>query len=243
MERAMSIAREIQLGLLPKSAPSVRGFDLAGFSQPADQTGGDIYDFVPLPNERWGLVVADATGHGIGPALIIAETRAMLRAIGRQGAALPDILQTANALLSQDLGQGRFVTCFFGILDGREGSLTYASAGHGPLLFYNRRSDSFDEAAATSLPLGVLEDSDYGQVVRRPFAPGDVGLIMTDGVFEAVNPAGEQFGIRRVMEVVRCQPDATAQAIIRNVHATVLNFTGAQPQTDDLTAIVIKRTD
>ncbi len=241
MERAMQLAREIQQGLLPKGPPEIDGFDVAGFSKPADETGGDTYDFMPLPDGRWMFTVADATGHGIGPALVIAETRAMLRAITLHGSDISAVLRTANNLLTHDLGDARFVTCFFGILNAAESRLTYASAGHGPMLFYDRAGDEFREENATGLPLGIMGETDYDEIETVDLRSGDLAVITTDGFMEASNPEGEMFGVARMIDLIRENRDRSAEAIIDNLHAALLDFTQGQVQGDDLTAIVIRR--
>jgi len=240
MERAMRIARDIQRGLLPDAAPSICGFDVAGFSMPADDTGGDTYDFLALPDGRWMLVVADASGHGIGPALVIAETRAMLRAVSLRGCDLPVVLDTVNELLTADL-EGRFVTCFVGLLDPLISTMTYAAAGHGPLLFYDRSKDAFARIMATGLPLGIMPDVDYTVTVTHGFDGGDFAAITTDGFFEAQNADGEQFGVSRMTEMFRRDRDLPAATMIENLHKAVAEFTAGQPQADDLTAIIIRR--
>ncbi len=245
MERAMQIARDIQRGLLPECPPNVAGFDIAGLSEPADETGGDTYDFIPLPNGQWAFVVADATGHGIGPALVIAETRAMLRASAHlseaDAASVTNILKTVNYLLSGDLDGGTFVTCFLGILDPAGFRLTYASAGHGPLTFYQRTEDRFHQVPATSLPLGVMDDTSYDETKTFPFEPGDIALITTDGVFEAADSSQEQFGVDRMFAVIRENRDAAAECMIERLQQSVSAFSAGQPQADDITAIAIKR--
>ncbi len=249
MERAMKIAQDIQQGLLPKAAPTIAGFEVAGFSQPADETGGDTYDFMALPDGRWMFIVADATGHGIGPALVIAETRAMLRAIclqasGRPGQAGLDIsavLATTNNLLSADLQGGRFVTCFLGLLNPKDSALTYASAGHGPMLFYDRQADAFEEAPATSIPLGVMEQADYEKTITHTFQAGDLAVILTDGFFEAVNSRGEDFGMERTSKLLRQGRDLLAAEMITKLRDAVAAFTAGRPQADDLTAVIIRK--
>ena len=241
MQRAMEIARDIQRGLLPKRNPTVAGFDIAGFSQPADETGGDIYDFVPLADGRVVVVVADAAGHGIGPALVIAETRAMLRALCGQVADVPVVLSAVNELLAADLGDARFVTCFFGVLDPPASCLTFASAGHGPMLFYDRQSDSFSQEVATGMPLGAFEDARFDQVIRHELRPGDFAAILTDGLFEAINANDQQFGVPRVMELLQCCRDMPAQETVEALRDTVMSYVGDQPQADDLTAVLIRR--
>lgn len=242
MERAMKIARDIQRGLLPAANPHICGFDVAGFSEPADETGGDTYDFMPLPDGRWMIVVADATGHGIGPALVIAETRAMLRALSHKaGVEVSLVLRTVNDLLTADLADTRFVTCFFGLLDPLDTVLTYASAGHGPMLFYRREGELFDEVSATDVPLGVIEESEYGEAITHRFNPGDFAVITTDGFFEAANPAGEQFGVARMLELLRRDRDLSSEEMINNLHQAVTTFTAGRRQEDDLTAVIIRR--
>ncbi len=245
MERAMQIARDIQRGLLPKRPPDVAGFEIAGLSEPADETGGDTYDFIPLPNGQWAFVVADATGHGIGPALVIAETRAMLRASAHlsktDSASVTTILRTVNHLLSADLNGETFVTCFLGILDPHGAKLTYASAGHGPMIFYQRKADRFQQVPATSLPLGVMDDTTYEETGEFLFGAGDFAVITTDGLFEATDRHDEQFGIDRMLESLRHDRDESAGAMIANLQKSAATFTTNLPQADDITAIVIKR--
>ena len=242
MERAMKIARDIQQALLPEAGPRICGYDVAGFCQPADQTGGDTYDFMPLPDGRWMLAVADATGHGIGSALVIAETRAMLRALSRHGP--PDasaVLRNVNELLAADLGDARFVTCFLGLLDPLVHRLSCASAGHGPLLFYRRKEDAFEEVEATAMPLGILAEAPFDEVFTRSLAPGDFAAVTTDGFFEAANPAGEAFGVKRMRELLRRDRDLPSARMIERLHQAVRDFTAGQPPQDDLTAVVIRR--
>lgn len=241
MQRAMMIAREIQQGLMPEAPPACEEFDVAGFNEPADETGGDTYDFFPLPGGRCMLTVADATGHGVGPALLIAETRAMLRAVSLQGHGVDGVLATVNELLAADLGEGRFVTCFYGVLDHEASALTYASAGHGPMLFYTAETDEFDEVHATDLPLGIMDGLEFETPIRRAFAPGDLLVVTTDGFFEATNPAGEQFGMERMIECVRVHRELPARDMIDRLHRAVRTFTGGAPQADDLTAVIVKR--
>jgi phosphoserine phosphatase RsbU/P len=242
MERAMRIARDIQQGLLPPASPRICGYDVAGFCQPADETGGDTYDFLALPDGRWMVTVADATGHGIGPALVIAETRAMLRALSRYGRAdAREVLRHVNELLAADLGDSRFVTCFLGLLDPLWHTVSYASAGHGPLLFYRRAEDAFDEVAATALPLGVFAEAPFDKLLAWRLEKGDFAVVTTDGFFEAANAAEEPFGVARMRDLLRRDRDLPAERMIANLHAAVQEFTACRPAQDDLTAIVIRR--
>jgi sigma-B regulation protein RsbU (phosphoserine phosphatase) len=239
MERAMQIARDIQRGLLPDAAPEVPGFDLAGLSEPADETGGDTFDFVPLPDGRCLVVVADASGHGIGPALVVAETRAMLRAASFHKCDIGQVLTTVNTLLTQDL-HGRFVTCFIGLLDPVSRTLTYASAGHGPILFFHHDGEQFDSSPATGVPLGLFDDADYSEIETCSFAPGDFLAVTTDGFFEAADDDGEMYGIERLMELLACVKDDPASEMLRTLHNTIIAFTREAPD-DDCTAVIVRR--
>lgn len=245
MERAMQIARDIQQGLLPETPPNIDGYDIAGMSSPADETGGDMFDFVPMDNDGWALVVADATGHGIGPALVIAEMRAMLRTsvhLGKgQSGNVSEMLSTVNYLLAADLNSASFVTCFLGILNPKENRMTYASAGHGPMIFYNHSEDKFRNEPATGLPLGILDDTDYDKTETFSFQVGDMGIITTDGFFEAANSSGEMFGIERMHAVIRQHRDKPAAEIIGLLQQNVEEFCAGAPQADDLTAVIIRR--
>ena len=247
MEQAMQIARDIQRGLLPEGPPDVARYDIAGRSEPADETGGDTFDFLSVPGGKSAFLVADATGHGIGPALVIAEMRAMLRACVErcpdEKVCVGDVLQTVNRLLTDDLQGGTFVTCFLGMLDPEANVLRYASAGHGPLLFYHAGDDAFTEVSATSLPLAVLDDTRYDEIAEVRMGVGDMAIITTDGVFEAMDREGEQFGTDRLTDLLRKHRDEPTEAIIERIYRAVHEFAAGQPQADDITAILIKRVE
>ncbi len=241
MQRSLEIAHEIQQGLLPRGQAAISAFDVSGICVPADETGGDIYDFLELPGGNWMFMVADATGHGVGPALIVVQTRAMLRAVSMCHDTLPVVMQTANNLLVRDLQYTRFVTCFMGILSPDNSQLTYASAGHGPMLFYRRCEDKFTEVAATALPLGVDEETAYDEMESFSFTSGDFVVITTDGVFEAENPEGEQFTMERVKKVLHEHRDSPTSEMISTLRDKVKDFTKSSIQGDDLTALIIRK--
>jgi phosphoserine phosphatase len=247
MEHSLSIAREIQQNLLPKEPPKVAGYDIAGWSKPADETGGDCYDFTPMAAAdgvpaRWGITVADATGHGIGPALVVSTTRALLRAISGTVGRADEVLAKANAWLCADLTEGRFVTVFFGVLDPVAHRLDYASAGHGPLFWYRAADRAVADTGATGLPLGLMDLSEYERASPIDMAPGDVGVILTDGFIEAHDPAGELFGEDRTKALIAANADRPAAEIIAALESAVRAHMAGGPQLDDLTAVVIKRT-
>jgi len=256
LERDLDIARDIQRQLLPRENPRVQGFDVAGWNRPADQTGGDYYDFFPLANGFLGLVVADASGHGIGPALVAAQSRALLRASARFEAngrkSVPDFEETAsvelttllsrvNELLCDDLPDERFVTAFFGVLVPDRASLFYVSAGHGPILHYSAQAKTVTELPATGLPLGVLAGATYTLEDVVDFTPGDILLIMTDGFFEWARDDGQMFGVDRIGQLITEYAALPSADLIEQLHLRVTAFSNGTPQADDLTAVVVRR--
>jgi phosphoserine phosphatase len=241
LESSLAIARGIQQALLPKSAPALADYDLAGWNQPADQTGGDCYDYIPLDDGRWAIYVSDASGHGIGAALIVTEMRALLRAFAGREATASEILTRANRCLCADLPEGRFVTVVFGILDPVRHRFDYASAGHGPLFWYNAATRTVRFTGGTGLPLGFVDPLDIEAAPTVNFAPDDLGVLLTDGIVEAENPQGEEFGKQRVTRLICANAGRSPTEIIQALRTAVQEFMAGGPQTDDLTLVVIKR--
>src|SRR5437660_5078384 len=179
IERDLALARKIQMDVLPKELPPCPGYDMAAFSLPAEQTGGDIYDLVALaldphkPSEPPSLVLllADATGHGIGPALSVTQVRSMLRIGVRLRAELEDVFSQINRQLCQDLGSERFVTAFLGLLDLSAHHINYHSAGQGPLLHFHAQTHRFEWLDSSMPPLGILEDAMSDGVQRMQVEP------------------------------------------------------------------------
>lgn len=237
----LELARRIQQRQLPTETPEVEGYDLAGWNKPADDTGGDFYDYVRFDDGRLGVILADATGHGIGPALIAAECRALVRALASVSDDPTRIMTQANRLIYEDLDGGRFVTAYFGILDPRRHAIDYLSAGHGPSLHYVAREGACREIGATTVPLGVLDEIDGTPGEPITLAPGDMLVLMTDGFFEWAGAGKEPYGIARLAAVVHASRDLGAAGVIEAMRRSVTAFVGAAPQKDDLTAVVIKR--
>ncbi len=254
LEQELDIARDIQQALLPERDPDLPGFDIAGWNRPADRTGGDYYDFLELGGGLLALTVADATGHGIGPALVIAECRALMRAVASlsdqrpsqcdetRHAALPQMLERVNDLLFADLPSERFVTQFFGLLDAGCNRLSYVSAGQGPILFHRAADRSVRELPTTGLPLGMLPGSTYelGEVVT--FDPGDTLLVLTDGFFEWADRRARLFGVEGVTDVLLRNVEAPARQLIEALYDAVRAYGSGVEQADDLTAVVVRRT-
>jgi sigma-B regulation protein RsbU (phosphoserine phosphatase) len=241
IERDLSIACSIQKGLLPEENPVFRGFDIAGWNRPADETGGDFYDFLPLDDGTMAVLIADATGHGIGPALIMTEARALCRAALLGGVGLERAVADVQRLICMDMPPGRFVTAFCGVLSPT-GEMEFLSAGQGPVMLYDFSADAFEELPTHGLPLGFIPDAEYEPATQRLLGEGDVLVLLTDGFYECEQPDGEAFGEARVQAAIRRLRDQPAEEIVRGLAEEVVDFTQGRPQMDDLTAVICKRT-
>ena len=241
MERELAVARDIQMRVLPKEIPSLAGYDVAGWSRPADETGGDIFDIIGISETRQMLLLGDATGHGIGPALSVTQVRSMLRMCARLGASLDDAFQHINDQLSDDLASNRFVTAFLAVLDTEAHTVTYHSGGQGPILHFHAAAGECEWLNASTMPMGLMPGSPLEPPEPRELAPGDILAAITDGIYEYENPAGEQFGDARVGEVVAGNRDDSMSALIERMVERVEQFAQGAPQNDDMTILLVRR--
>ena len=240
MERELEVARDIQTRVLPKTMPKLPGYEIAGWSRAADQTGGDIYDVIAKDGSVM-LLLGDATGHGIGPALSVTQVRAMLRMAVRLGAGLDDAFRHINDQLSDDLSSNRFVTAFLGVLDTASHRLTYHAGGQGPILHYHAARREASLAAATTLPMGMMPIFKPTAAREWIIEPGDVVAAITDGIYEYENPAGKMFGDQRVVDLVREESGSSAEKILHRIVDEVTAFADGAPQNDDMTLVIVKR--
>lgn len=241
VSRDLEVARSIQRGLLPARPPELDGFEVAGWNQPADETGGDYFDWQALPNGRVAVSLADATGHGIGPALVGASCRAYARASFMADGGHDGVLDHLNRLLAEDLESNRFVTFAVVFLDPASARVEVLSAGHGPVLWYRRATDSFERLEAHGIPLGMIAGVFYEQGTEGRLAPGDFIALVTDGVHEWENPEGEEFGLARLEAALRRSRDRSAEGVIGELLTAVAVFCRGTRQKDDLTAVILKR--
>ena len=239
IQQDLKLARSIQQGLLPDGNPSVPGFDIAGWNQPADDTGGDFWDHHQLSNGALALGLADATGHGVGAALMMAACRSLFRASTSISRDLHEIVDRVNRLLYEDLSESRSVTAVLGFLE--DGTLSFLSAGHGPIIRYVAAEDAFHQQTAHGIPLGIIPDYEWPAAERFEMASGDLLVLVTDGFYEWTNEAQEEFGIERMMDVLHENRDGSAAEIIHGLHEAVQSYAGDEPQNDDLTALVVRK--
>ncbi len=241
LDREISVARDVQMGTLPKNMPVITGYDFGGAFSPTDQTGGDLYDFVPLGKNRLFLLMGDASGHGIGPALSATQVRAMLRVAMRLESSLDDAFLHINDQLCDDLPDDRFVTCFFGLLDAETHSILFHSGGQGPIMHFQAEMGEYEWHPATTFPLGYMPQTELQAPVRSTLDPGDVFGLISDGIYEYENEAGEQFGRRGVVRVLEENPDASAQELVDMIMAAARAHGGQAPQADDITIVLARR--
>ena len=213
LDREITVAREIQMSALPKQMPAVPRYDGAGTFKPTDQTGGDLFDFVRLDDGRLFLLLGDATGHGIGPALSATQVRAMIRVALRLGADLDEIYRHTNDQLVDDLPDDRFVTAFLGLLD----------------------------PAIDGSPLRTRQDSDLSGAERIVLEPGDLLGLISDGIYEYENTAGQQFGQAGVERIIREHQDESMTSLVQILLEAVISFGAGAPQADDITIVLVKR--
>jgi sigma-B regulation protein RsbU (phosphoserine phosphatase) len=240
MREEVNLARRIQQGLLPEAAPSFAGYDLAGLSLPAEVVGGDYFDFIPVDDCRLAICVGDVVGKGLPASLLMANVQATLRGQTGPGVGAGRCLERANRFLHRTLQRGTFVTLFYGVLDAEVHRLTSANAGHNrPLLL--RADGTLERLTHGGLVLGALASSAY-QEVAHALGPGDLLLVYSDGLTEAMNGAREELGEAPVEAVLRAHRGATAARVVDALVAAVRAHAGATPQSDDITLLVVKRT-
>ena len=252
LERDIQLARQIQESTFPDQLPKLRGFQIDAWSEPADETGGDTFDIVGYRSGPAGIVLtiehpdralllmADATGHGIGPAISVTQVRAMLRMAVRLDDDPATIVRLLNDQLFADLPEGRFITAWLGELDAAARTLTSFSAGQGPILHYRATRKTCDVLPADTVPLGVVADIEIDIAPPATVEPGDIIAVISDGIFEASDRARNQFGTDRVTDLIVKYHDKTPSEIIAILRDEVRRFTDGLPADDDRTGIIIK---
>jgi steroid delta-isomerase-like uncharacterized protein len=238
IEQELRVARSIQQASLPKEVPTLEGWQIAPFYQPAREVGGDFYDFLELKDGQLGLVVGDATGKGVPAALVMASARSMLRAVTQASDYSPgDVLRRVNDSLVIDIPPNMFVTCFYAILDPESGSLAYANAGHD-LPYLCRRGEA-EELRARGMPLGLMPGMSYEEK-EIELAAGDCALFYSDGLVEAHDPKGEMFGFPRLRALIaeHAEESSLGDYLLEKLYSFVEE---GWEQEDDITLLTLRR--
>ena len=234
-------AQEIQQRLYPNKPPELPGFEIAGALFSAKSTAGDYFDFIPMLDGCLGVVLGDVSSHGMGPALLMSETRACLRTLAEIHDDVGKILTHANRLLATDASEQHFVTLAMVRLDPRDRSMVYASAGQRGYLLHSGLDVTVLDS--TSLPLGVRAETVVPTAASIALQPGDLLTFFTDGVVEAESPGRVRFGVARALQAIRFERDKPPREIIEALHQEILGFCRNQPLRDDVTIVIAKVTD
>ena len=240
LREEIRLAREVQQRLFPAASLPLAGLDVGGASYPAEATGGDYFDYIPMPDGAVAIVIGDVSGHGFGPALLMAETRAYVRAFMMTRTDVGEIVALVNQALVRDELDDRFTTLIMVRLDEVSRSLVYTSAGHTTGYVLNRGGEVTTMLTSTGLPLGILADATFPAAPPVELHPGDTVLLLTDGIVEAHLSDGTLFGVHQTLEVVRQNRHRTAHEIVDRLYQEVRAFCRDGAQLDDMTAVVVK---
>ena len=245
LDHDLEIARDIQRILLPAEAPAINGFQIGGLNVPARQVSGDYFDYIQVDEKRLGVAIADVSGKGVPASLIMAICRSVLRAEAARNPSPADVLRKVNRQLYPDIKEDMFISMAYLILDHQRDGVTLARAGHDAPLLYKRASQSVTPLKSPGMVVGI----DSGNVFDRlttdfavPLERDDCLVLYTDGVTEALNSAGDEFGLDRMIQSVRASASDGAQTIVKRIIEDVRNFIGSLPQNDDITLIAIRKT-
>lgn len=239
MQQELDVARTIQASFLPDGSPDIPGCSVATMWRAARQVGGDFYDFLPLDDDKWGIVIADVADKGVPAALFMALSRTILRTVAFNREDPAHVLMRTNEIIGREAKSDLFVTVFYGIWDPATERLTYANAGHNPPLLM-QPNGAFHALQGHGLALGILPEAQMKSYAVQ-LRPGDTVLLYTDGVTEALNEDFDEFGLERLRVAARAAARRPATDIIRHITDSIADHAGETPQFDDMTLIVIKR--
>jgi sigma-B regulation protein RsbU (phosphoserine phosphatase) len=239
LEREQQVASEIQQRFLPATAPTVNGYELQGISFPCYEIGGDYYDFIQRDDGKLVVALGDVSGKGTAAALLMSSLHAAIHAQADIHDSLVKTISAVNRYLVDSIPANRFVTLFYAELDPKNGALSFLNAGHNPPLIVHT-GGTMEQLASGGLPLGIMTNADFREG-RTKLYPGDVLVIYSDGVSEAVNPTGEEFGPTRLYEVVARNLEASAGGIRDRIESALTKFCQGTPAADDITLVIVKR--
>jgi sigma-B regulation protein RsbU (phosphoserine phosphatase) len=244
LDRDLEIARDIQRILLPSTSPEVPGFEISGINIPARQVSGDYFDYVRVDPDHFGIVIADVSGKGVPASLIMAMCRSVLRSQAPNNQSPADVLHKVNRQLFPDMKEDMFISMAYVILDQNAGAVALARAGHDAPLLYTARDRRVIKVNPPGMALGVDSGSVFDRLTRN-FAVNlekdDCLVLYTDGVTEALDQSGMEFGMDKMNQAVQASAPDGAPAIVKRLTDDLRSFSGAQPQNDDITLIVIRK--
>ncbi len=240
----LATANDVQRILLPSEEPNFEGFEISGTNLPARYLSGDYFDYIPLDENRLGVVIADVSGKGIPAALLMAMCRSALRVLAPAGESPADVMRKLNAQIYPDIKEDMFISMAYAAIDRRDGSVTLVRAGHDAPLVFRAKDGSIEVIKPPGMAVGIDSGGAFNRVTvdfSVPMEPGDCLVFYTDGVTEALNRSGEEFGLEAMKRTIQGCASEGAAAIVRRVAEEVRAFVGDHPQHDDITLIAIKK--
>lgn len=241
LQSAIELGREIQTSFLPTSLPNIPQYELATWWEPAESVSGDYYDFVKLPDNRLGIMVADVSGHGVGPSLIMASFRAMFRVLARNRSRVSKLFHLLAESIYPDLHDGRFITAIFVAICPSTHELSFTNAAHAPALYLERKTGTIHDLETTSLPIGVIPDMPIKPGTLRKIQPGDLIVLATDGLIELRNEQDEMFGTDRLKQLILENQELPAGKLRDLIKQTIRRFHPDPHLPDDITLLLIER--
>lgn len=245
LDHDLEIARDIQRTLLPDQSPAIAGFEIAGINIPARQVSGDYFDYIPIDDHRLGVAIADVSGKGVPASLIMAICRSVLRSQAPQNSSPAEVLRAVNRQLYPDIKEDMFISMAYLVLDPESGSVTIARAGHDAPLLYRHADEKIELVKPPGMAVGIDSGSVFDRITNDfaiPLERDDCLVLYTDGVTEALDATGYEFGVERMSQSVRQSAPRGAPGIVKGVIDDLRNFVGAHPQNDDITMIAVRKT-
>lgn len=246
MRKEMEVAREIQQSLLPRSVPDIPGFEIASYYQAAMELGGDYFDFITIDDNRFAVVVADVSGKGVGGSLIMNMVRTIMRTEAARDPAPRHLLSIANFFLKDEIPKSMFITLFYVLIDSNSNMITYACAGHNPGFLLNPDKRALIQIKPKGIPLGIhlFDERQFTMKMEehsKRFGSGDMLLLYTDGITEAMNSRKELFGEERLINILKSDGMVNPGTIKAAIQKELDLFTGKEPQSDDITLVIVQR--
>jgi len=235
----METAKKIQQSFLPESPPFINGFELSALSLPARQVGGDFYDFIPIAEGKWSIVIADVSGKGMPAALFMALSRTLVRATVTENGTASQAMGQVNRLITQEAKMGMFVTLFYAVLDPKKRQLHYVNAGHNPPFVFRDSSGDITLLRASGIAMGVMEEVSFEEK-HIELSANDIVVFYTDGITEAINAEMTQFGEKKLIDTIDNNAEMPVSDMIIKVKEEVFTYAGGQPQHDDFTLVILK---
>lgn len=243
IKQELQIAREVQNSFLPTKTPDLEGLDIAALCQPAYETGGDYYDFIQLDDHRVALTIGDVSGKGIQAAFYMTFTKGILHSLCRETDSPAELLKKANRLFCDNARKGTFISLVYGIVDLKKKTFTFSRAGHNPILHLQAKDGKLNELQPNGLGLGLTKNASFDDNIKEVelnLAEGDLLVLYTDGIVEALNDTHQFYGGKRLLKQLKNQKNKTSQEILDVLSKDVSSFIGTAKQHDDMTIMVIK---